>query len=236
MSTTGNEYEQPGVNYPDRGDGPGAGTGADGAERDEQVEAAPTMGEPAPDSQPAGTWTEAPEQGGGAPPSSQGGSESGVDSPAADDSAVPSADPAGSSQGAAATLPSSGALSGEPSHEAVGVGVIDGQDHHGHDDGRDTMTVSQAQQTPGGLGSEQEQRLPAMSQNNASDLEKVTGIVAQTRQDVGTEPQERIADVLRQRLEQAGVTLPDSDVQELARQVSTGDADDPAEPGRSATS
>ena len=82
---------------------------------------------------------------------------------------------------------------------------------------------------PGGLGSEQEQRLPAMSQNDASDLEKVTGLVAQTRADVGTESVERIAEVLRQRLEQAGIDLPDSDVEELARQISTGDAKSPTE-------
>jgi len=124
----------------------------------------------------------------------------------------------------------------EPSHEAVGVGVLDdGADHHGQDGARDTMSAGEAQRTPGALGTEQEQRLPAMAQNNASETEKVSGIVAQTRQDVGTEPLERIADVLRQRLGDAGVDLPDSDVQELARQVSTGDADGPARPGRDST-
>lgn len=217
MSTTGNEFEQPGVNYPDREDAAGAAeTPAEGEPTREEQPAAPAMGEPDADARPAGTWTEAPEQGGGAP-------EATTDAGAA---------PAGSQQqtaptGAAATGPSEGALSGEPSHEAVGIGVIDGADHHGSDEGRDTMTVSEAQQTRGGLGTEQEQRLPAMSQNNASDLEKVTGIVAQTRQDIGTEPMERIAEVLRQRFDQAGIELPDSDVQELARQVSTGDADSP---------
>ncbi|MCC2031363.1 hypothetical protein [Microbacterium allomyrinae] len=156
-STTGNEYEQPGINYPDRED-------ADGATR------TPAEGEPTRE--------------GAAPP--------------------------------------------EPSHTAVGIGVPDeGTDHHGQDDGRDTSTAGEAQRTPGALGTEQEQRLPAMAQNNASDVEKVTGIVAQTRSDVGTESLERIADVLRQRLEQSGVDLPDDDIQELARQVSVGDAADP---------
>ena len=129
--------------------------------------------------------------------------------------------------------------SAEPSHEAVGIGVTDGGehhdghgDHHGHDDGRDTLTAGEAQHTAGALGTEQEQRLPAMSQNNASDLEKVTGIVAQTRADVGTESIEHIAEVLRERLGQAGVELPDSDVQELARQVSLGESDRPDRPGR----
>ncbi|WP_109211987.1 MULTISPECIES: hypothetical protein [Microbacterium] len=231
MSTTGNEYEQPGVNYPDRGDADGATDTSGAAEpaRQEQPEAAPAMGEPAEDAEPAGTWTEAPEQGGAAPssPGTQDGEASAASAPAG--AQTPAPEP----QGAAATGPSEGARSGQPSHEAVGIGVIDdGADHHGHDEGRDTLTASQAQQTPGALGTEQEQRLPAMAQNNASELEKVTGIVAQTRQDVGTEPLERIAEVLRQRLDQSGIDLPDADVQELARQVSTGDADSPTQPGR----
>lgn len=193
MSTTGNEYERPGVNYPDREDAEGAtGTpGADDPKRGEAPAAPPTMGEPSADA--------------GEPPAATEGSSQG---PVATEGVAPAA--------------------AEPSHEAVGIGVVDDGDHHGHDDGRDTLTVSEAQHTPGALGTEQEQRLPAMAQNNASELDKVSGIVAQTRADVGTEPVERIAEVLHQRLEQAGVDLPDGDVQELARQVSTGDADSPA--------
>ena len=115
----------------------------------------------------------------------------------------------------------------EPSHVAVGVGVIDGApidngDHHGQDGGRDTMTAGEAQRE-GALGTEQEQRLPAMSQNNASQVEKVSGIVVQTRSDVGDQPQERIQEVLRQRLEQSGIDLPDAEIAELARQISGGD-------------
>jgi hypothetical protein len=193
MSTIGNEYEQPGVNHPDRGDADGAeATPGDG---DAQRADAPasTMGEPAPDAGEPAAWNEGSAQ--AAPPG---------------EGATPHA--------------------AEPSHEAVGIGVVDdGSDHHGHDDGRDTLTVSEAQNTAGALGTEQEQRLPAMSQNNASELDKVAGIVAQTRQDVGTEPLERIAEVLHQRLEQSGIDLPDSEVQELARQVSTGDADSPTQ-------
>lgn len=115
------------------------------------------------------------------------------------------------------------------SHQAVGIGVIDsgdGGDHLGQDEGRQTLTAGQAQRE-GGLGSEQEQRLPAMSQNDASSVDKVAGIVAQTRQDVGTGSLEQIEHILAQRLEQSGVPLPESDVKELARQVSTGDADSP---------
>jgi hypothetical protein len=114
----------------------------------------------------------------------------------------------------------------EPSHEAVGIGVVDsgeGTDHHGQDGGRDTLTVGEAQRTPGALGPEQEQRLPAMAQNDASAVDKVAGVVAQTRSDVGSETVERIEQVLRQRLEQSGVDLPDDEIRELAQQVSTGD-------------
>ena len=210
MSTTGNEYERPGVNYPDREDAEGATEtpGEGDPKRDEAPAAPPTMGEPSADAQRAD-----------APASTMG--------EPAPDAGEPAAWTEGSSQGAPAgdgVAPSAA----EPTHEAVGIGVIDDGDHHGHDDGRDTLTVSEAQHTPGGLGTEQEQRLPAMAQNNASDLDKVSGIVAQTRADVGTEPIERITEVLRQRLDQSGIDLPDGDVQELARQVSTGDAESPS--------
>ena len=207
MSTTGNEYERPGVNYPDREDADGAAEtpGAADPARDEAPAAPPTMGEPAEDSGEPPAWTEGSSQG----------------SPAATDgNAAAPADGAGPADGVAAPA-------AEPSHEAVGVGVVDGADHHGHDAGRDTLTVSEAQRTPGALGSEQEQRLPAMAQNNASDLDKTAGIVAQTRQDVGTESLERVAEVLRQRLEQAGVPVTDADIDELAHQVWTGDAEGP---------
>ena len=162
MSTTGNEYERPGVNQPDRADADGAaGT--------------PAAGDPTRDEKPS-------------PPAA------------------------------------------EPSHTAVGIGVIgseEGIDHHGQDGGRDTLTAGEAQRTPGALGTEQEQRLPAMSQNDASEVDKVAGIVAQTRQDVGTDPVERIADVLRQRLEQSGIDLPEDEIEELAHQVATGDSKSP---------
>jgi len=190
MSTTGNEFEQPGVNHPDREDASGA-------------EATPAAGEPVRD------------EGAEAPPTSGAHLEAGAAGEAGDPDDAPASDPA------------------EPSHEAVGIGAVggaDGPDHHGQDEGRDTLTAGQAQRTPGGLGTEQEQRLPAMAQNDASVIDKVSGIVAQTRADVGTEPVERIAEVLRQRLEQAGVDLSDTDVRELARQVSTGDAAGPATP------
>ena len=192
MSTTGNEFEQPGVNYPDRGDATGA-TGTPGSED-------PTR------------------EGGVTPQPTSGGHHEAADEGA--DAAPTTTD--GPAQAAPAAA--------EPSHEAVGIGVLgsaDGQDHHGQDEGRDTLTVGEAQRQEGGLGTEQEQRLPAMSQNDASAIDKVAGIAAQTRADVGTEPVGRIAEVLQQRLDQAGVDLPAADVDELANQIATGDAASP---------
>jgi hypothetical protein len=200
MSTTGNEYQQPGVNYPDREDAGGATEtpGPGEPTRDDAPTPPPAMGEPADDA---------------------------MDAP----SAAGESTPANASAGAAPAKPAIP----EPSHEAVGIGVLDdGADHHGRDEGRDTLTAGEAQRTPGALGTEQEQRLPAMAQNNAPDVDKISGIVAQTRQDVGTEPLERIVEVLQQRLAQAGVELPEHDIEELARQVSVGDADGPQNPGR----
>lgn len=140
--------------------------------------------------------------------------------------------------GSAAQEPAS-PPSQEPSHRAEGIGVIDtdadvprqagtstdaeaqaSSDHFGQDEGRDTLTVGEAQRAMSG---EQEQRLPAMSQNNASEVEKVSGIVAQTRQDVGTHPRDEILHVLRQRLEQTGINLPDDEVEELVDQITVGD-------------
>lgn len=114
----------------------------------------------------------------------------------------------------------------EPSHEAVGIGVI-------HDDPAGESTAPAAA-LPGSaadpaaddvLDGDQERRLPTMSHDPAT-LETVSGVVAQTRQDTGTAPLERIVEVLRERLEQAGVELGDAELEELARQVSTGDSAD----------
>ena len=114
MSTTGNEFEQPGVNYPDRGDATGA-TGTPGSEdptREGGVTPEPT----------SGSHLEAADEGADAAPTT-------ADGPAQD------AEPAA-------------AAAAEPSHEAVGIGVMgsaDGLDHHGQDEGRDTLTVGEAQ-------------------------------------------------------------------------------------------
>jgi hypothetical protein len=63
-----------------------------------------------------------------------------------------------------------------------------------------------------------------MDQHVASDDDKIAGIVVQTRSDVGTEPVERIADVLKQRFEDAGIEVTDERTADLAQQVATGDA------------
>lgn len=205
MSTTGNEDEQPGVNAPDRGDAGGAQDtpGADDAQREPDAPSLPGYAEPQGDGEPA------PSDDAGAPP--------------ADPGSEPSEPLAAESQ--------------EPSHRAEGIGVIDddvprqagtstdaeakaSSDHHGQDEGRETLTAGEAQRAMSG---EQAQRLPAMSQNNAPQVDKVAGIVAQTRQDVGTHPRDQIVHVLRQRLEQSGIDLPDDEVEELVDQITVGD-------------
>ncbi|MBW9092240.1 hypothetical protein JNB62_00925 [Microbacterium jejuense] len=123
----------------------------------------------------------------------------------------------------------------QPDHEAVGVGVIHGPAAPGTGEPPEAAG-SAAEPTTGAAGDaldqDQERRLPTMAEDDAEGLEKVTGIVAQTRQDSGTEPLDRIVEVLRDRLQQAGVELPDGDIEELARQVSTGDAPDDGADGQ----
>lgn len=97
-------------------------------------------------------------------------------------------------------------------------------DHHGQDGERETLTTGESQRA---LSGEQEQRLPSMSQNNADDIEKVAGILVQTRADMATEPRERVVQALTERLEQAGVAVSGQDVEELADQITAGDAPDP---------
>jgi hypothetical protein len=61
---------------------------------------------------------------------------------------------------------------------------------------------------------------PIMDQHVATDEDKIEGIVAQTRIDVGDKPLERIADVLRQRFHDAGLDVDDDRTAELAERVS----------------
>lgn len=92
----------------------------------------------------------------------------------------------------------------------------DQPDHHGRDDGRETLTAGEAQRAQAG---EATQSAPAMSQNNAPDEDKIAGIVAQTRQDVAHMGHERIVQVLTQRFEQTGIEVSEAEIDDLARKV-----------------
>lgn len=111
----------------------------------------------------------------------------------------------------------------EPSHVAGGVGVPDEQPPldpptpPGQPSGKDSEHPSAPIDPPEDGG-------PIMDQHPAPDVDKIAGIVAQTRSDVGTESVERIAEVLRQRVDDAGLDLSDGEIADLAQQVATGDA------------
>ena len=94
-----------------------------------------------------------------------------------------------------------------------------GADHHGQDGGREKVWAGSSQDE---MADEQEQRLPSMSQNNASQAEKVAGIVAQVRADAATGSADEVRHVLAQRLEQAGLTLGDDEIDEHTRQITAG--------------
>jgi hypothetical protein len=58
---------------------------------------------------------------------------------------------------------------------------------------------------------------PAMDMNQTTMSEKIDGIVAQTRADHSADGPERIVEVLRQRLSEAGIDLTDDEIAERAR-------------------
>jgi hypothetical protein len=58
---------------------------------------------------------------------------------------------------------------------------------------------------------------PAMDMNQTTTSEKIDGIVAQTRADHSADGPERIVEVLRQRLSEAGIDLTDDEIAERAR-------------------
>ena len=179
MSTTGNEYEEPGVNYPDRKDADGATDTPNKASRRENEQ--------------RGTDPAVARRGG------RRGGSGGASRPAESPATTPSAS-------ASSTTRRTRRRSPRP-----GPGP-----RHAHGGARRSGKAR--------LDDEQEQRLPAMAQNNASEVDKVAGIVAQTRNDLAATEPERVPDVLRQRLEQSGIDLPDAEIDELARQITTGDA------------
>lgn len=79
-----------------------------------------------------------------------------------------------------------------------------GADHHGQDGGRDTLSVGDAQRDAAGAT---EQSAPAMSQNNATDDEKLAGILSQTRADLPDADADAHMERVQQRAEQSGIPL-----------------------------
>lgn len=73
-------------------------------------------------------------------------------------------------------------------------------------------------QSPAG-GSPGTQDEPAMDMHDTTDEERVSGIVAQTRADVGDASEERIADVLRQRFTETGTDVGDDRIRALAAEI-----------------
>lgn len=66
------------------------------------------------------------------------------------------------------------------------------------------------------------QNEPVLEQNLASNQERIDGIVAQTRSDLGGESDDRYAEVLRQRLRDADIEMTDEDRQRLAEKANPG--------------
>jgi hypothetical protein len=77
----------------------------------------------------------------------------------------------------------------------------------------------------GGSRSEEVQDEPVLEQNAASTQDKLDGIAAQTRVDLGDESQERYEEVLRQRLTDSDIQITDDEVSALARRSSPAGGD-----------
>lgn len=63
------------------------------------------------------------------------------------------------------------------------------------------------------------QNEPVLEQNDASTEDKLRGIAAQTRVDLGDETHDRYEEVIRQRLSDAQIDISDDEVTTLARQA-----------------
>jgi hypothetical protein len=63
---------------------------------------------------------------------------------------------------------------------------------------------------------------PVLEQNAATTQEQIDGIIAQTRADLGGESNDRYAEVLNQRLTDAGIQITDEDLQKLAGRATSG--------------
>jgi len=58
---------------------------------------------------------------------------------------------------------------------------------------------------------------PAMDMNDTSTAEKIDGIVVQTRADQAVVGQDRMFEILKQRLDQAGIEMSDDEIVQLAK-------------------
>ena len=76
--------------------------------------------------------------------------------------------------------------------------------------------------------SENTQDEPTMSQHETTDAARLAGVVDQTRADVGGKDADAVEHVLRQRLEQTGIDLPDSDIHDIAERLASGEQWTPA--------
>jgi hypothetical protein len=66
---------------------------------------------------------------------------------------------------------------------------------------------------------------PLLAQNQASTTDQIDGILAQTHADLGSESENRYAEVLRQRFEDASIDLTDEQILDLARRAGATAAD-----------
>ncbi|MFL2001144.1 hypothetical protein [Microbacterium sp. A1-JK] len=66
------------------------------------------------------------------------------------------------------------------------------------------------------------QNEPVQDMHDTTDEDKIIGIVAQTRQDVGGKGERRIAEVLRQRFRETGVDVADDRIAALVAEVARG--------------
>jgi hypothetical protein len=72
---------------------------------------------------------------------------------------------------------------------------------------------------PDNGGESNTQDAPAMDMHGTTDEDRISGIVAQTRADLGDAPEERIADVLRQRFTETGTDIGDDRIRALAAEI-----------------
>lgn len=93
-------------------------------------------------------------------------------------------------------------------HTAVGIGVVGGTPI-----GESTHAAEAAAKEQGAAGASEE-----------GDTDEVSSILAQVRADAADASRDEVESVLRERLGQAGIDVPDDEIAQLTDQVTTGDA------------